>query len=161
MNGMDIAIRRARLPDVGSILELTRDFGREGVMLPLSVGDTVERIRNFLLARTPDGRLIGCVAIDPAWERLMEIRSLAVAREFQRRGVGRRLMLAALDDAREFGAEEVFSLTYVPDFFRRFGFERTDRNALPHKIWLVCVKCPKFPDCDEIAVIVRLAADRK
>ncbi|MDR2392387.1 MAG: N-acetyltransferase [Planctomycetota bacterium] len=158
---MDIAIRRARLPDVGPILELTRDFGREGVMLPLSIGDTVERIRNFLLARTPDGRLIGCVAVDPAWERLMEIRSLAVARESQRRGVGRRLMLAALDDAREFGAEEVFSLTYVPDFFRRFGFERTDRNALPHKIWLACVKCPKFSDCDETAVIANLAAGRE
>ncbi|MDR1536230.1 MAG: N-acetyltransferase [Planctomycetota bacterium] len=149
-------IRRARLPDVKAIVELTREFGREGVMIPLSLGDTLERIRNFLLAETAAGELIGCVGVDPAWELLAEIRSLAVAKSFQGRGVGRGLMLAALDDAREFGAEEVFSLTYVPAFFRRFGFEATDRNSLPHKIWLVCVKCPKFPDCGEVPVKKRL-----
>jgi amino-acid N-acetyltransferase len=155
---IEVKIRRARLPDVGSIIDLTRDFGRDGLMIPLSVGDTLERIRNFLLAETPDGGLIGCVAVDPAWELLAEIRSLAVALKFQLRGVGRELLLAALDDARAFGAREVFSLTYVPDFFCRFGFERMDRNSLPHKVWLVCVKCPKFPDCGEVAVKMRLAS---
>ena len=35
---------------------------------------------------------------------------------------------------------------------KKFGFEIIDRNTLPHKVWLVCVKCPKFPDCGEIAL---------
>lgn len=155
---METSIRRARLPDVAAIVEMARGFGRDGLIIPLSIGDTLERVRNFLLAETGDGRVVGCVAVDPAWGLLAEIRSLAVAREFQGRGVGRGLMLAALGDAREFGAEEVFSLTYVPDFFSRFGFARVDRNSLPHKIWLVCVKCPKFPDCGEIPMKMRLAA---
>ncbi|MDR1613079.1 MAG: GNAT family N-acetyltransferase, partial [Planctomycetota bacterium] len=50
------------------------------------------------------------------------------------------------------GASEVFTLTYIPDFFRRFGFEEVDRGELPHKVWLDCVKCPKFPDCGETAM---------
>lgn len=147
---MDITIRRARLPDVGAIVELTREFGREGIMIPLSIGDTLERLRSFLVATLPDGRIVGCVAVDATWEYLVEIRSLAVGRDMQKHGIGRLLMHAALDDAREFGAKEVFTLTYVPDFFTRFGFNVVARDTLPHKVWLVCVKCPRFPDCGEV-----------
>lgn len=147
---MDITIRRARLPDVGAIVELTREFGQEGIMIPLSIGDTIERIRAFLVAQMPDGAIVGCVAVDPTWDLLVEIRSLAVNRLMHQHGIGRRLMQAALEDAREFGAKEVFTLTYVPDFFKRFGFDIVNRDTLPHKVWLVCVKCPRFPDCGEV-----------
>ena len=158
---METSIRRAKLPDAPRIVEMTRGFGRDGVIIPLSIGDTLERTRNFLLAETEDGRLVGCVAVDSAWGLLVEIRSLAVATEFQGRGIGRSLMSAALADAREFGAEEIFGLTYVPDFFRRFGFTQVDRNSLPHKVWLVCVKCPKFPDCGEVPMKMRLVPEEK
>ena len=147
---MEITIRRARLPDVGAIVNVTREFGKEGIMIPLSIGDTIERLRAFQVATLPDGEIVGCVAVDATWDLLVEIRSLAVAREHHQHGIGRILMEAALRDARDFGAKEVFTLTYVPDFFRRFGFEIVDRNTLPHKVWLVCVKCPKFPDCGEV-----------
>jgi amino-acid N-acetyltransferase len=119
-------------------------------MIPLSIGETLERIRSFLVAVTPDGVIAGCIAVDPTWEFLVEIRSLAVERSMHRHGIGRQLMHAALEDAREFGAKEVFTLTYVPDFFKRFGFEVVSRDTLPHKVWLVCVKCPRFPDCGEV-----------
>ena len=149
---MDIRIRKARLPDVAAIVDVTREFGREGIMIPLSIGDTLERLRNFLVAETPEGKIIGCVAVDATWDLLVEIRSLAVARDWHKKSIGRRLVEAALIEAREFGAEEAFTLTYVPDFFKRFGFDIIDRNTLPHKVWLVCVKCPKFPDCGEVAM---------
>ncbi len=152
MSTADISIRKARLPDVQAIVNVTREFGREGIMIPLSLGDTLERVRNFLVAELADGTIIGCVAVDATWDRLVEIRSLAVATEWQKHNIGRKLVNAALDEAREFGALEVFTLTYVPDFFAKFGFEIIDRNTLPHKVWLVCVKCPKFPDCGEIAL---------
>ena len=154
---MEITIRKARLPDVAAIVKVTREFGQEGIMIPLSIGDTLERIRNFLVAETPNGDIIGCVAVDPTWDLLVEIRSLAVARNRQGENIGRRLVEAALDEARRFGAEEVFTLTYVPDFFKKFGFAVIDRNTLPHKVWLVCVKCPKFPDCGEVAMKMPLA----
>ncbi len=149
---MEIRIRKARLPDVTAIVQVTREFGRQGIMIPLSIGDTLERLRAFLVAEIPDGRIVGCVAVDATWDKLVEIRSLAVMSEWQHQQVGWKLMEAALAEATEFGAEEVFALTYVPGFFARFGFHEIDRNTLPHKVWLVCVKCPKFPDCGEVAV---------
>lgn len=148
----EITIRNARLPDVAAIVNVARDFGREGIMIPLSIGDTLERLRNFLVAELANGDIVGCIAVDPTWDRLVEIRSLAVVREWQKKNIGRRLVEAALAEARAIGAREVFTLTYVPEFFQRFGFQLIDRNTLPHKVWLVCVKCPKFPDCGEVAL---------
>ncbi len=151
-----ITIRRARLPDVKAIVGVTREFGEEGIMIPLSIGDTLERLRAFQVAEKEDGTIVGCVAVDATWDALVEIRSLAVRRDFHRLGVGRMLMDAALADAREFGAEEAFTLTYVPDFFARFGFSVVSRDTLPHKVWLACVKCPRFPDCGEVPMKTRL-----
>ncbi len=147
---MEINIRRARLPDVSAIMGVVREFASAGIMIPLSIGDTLERLRAFLVATNPSGEIVGCVAVDTTWEFLVEIRSLAVKKDWQKHGVGRLLMDAALKDAADFGAKEVFTLTYVPDFFKRFGFEIVSRDSLPHKVWLVCVKCPKFPDCGEV-----------
>lgn len=147
-----VKIRKARLSDVQAIMAVTRDFGQEGIMLPLSVGDTVERICNFIVAELQDGTVVGCAALDPAWDRLVEVRSLAVARQHQRKHIGRQLVEALMDWAREIDAQEMFTLTYVPEFFKTLGFEVIDRNTLPHKVWLVCVKCPKFPDCGEVAL---------
>lgn len=155
---VETTIRNATLADVTAIVTVAREFGKQGIMIPLSIGDTLERIRNFMVAVNEDGAVIGCVAIDPTWDRLVEIRSLAVATEWQKRNIGRDLVHAALAEARNMGATEVFTLTYVPDFFARFGFQLIDRNTLPHKVWLVCVKCPKFPDCGEVAM--KLALDQ-
>ncbi|MDR1613117.1 MAG: GNAT family N-acetyltransferase, partial [Planctomycetota bacterium] len=134
------AIRPARLSDVAAIVDAARDFGREGIMIPLSVGDVTERLREFLVAETPGRGVIGCIAVHVTWGLLVEVRSLAVRRTDQGKAVGRMLMEAAMDDARRLGASEVFTLTYIPDFFRRFGFEEVDRGELPHKVWLDCVK---------------------
>ena len=146
------------MPDVSAIVAVTRDFGREGVMIPLAMGDATERLREFQVAEDGGGKIVGCVAVHVTWGLLVEIRSLAVVREEQGRGVGRMLMKAAFADARGLGAEEIFTLTYIPDFFRSFGFTATERGELPHKVWLDCVKCPKFPDCGETAMKRRLWA---
>lgn len=140
------------MPDVGGIVEVAREFGKQGIMIPLSIGDVTERLREFQVAERGDGKLVGCVAVHVTWGSLMEVRSLAVVAEEQGKRIGRLLMEAALADARDFGATEIFTLTYIPEFFRRFGFEVVDRNTLPHKVWLDCVKCPKFPDCGEVAM---------
>lgn len=149
---MGITIRQARLADVAGIVEVTREFGRQGIMIPLSMGDVTERLREFSVAEREDGRLVGCVAVHVTWGTLVEVRSLAVLTEEQGRHIGRLLMDAAFADAARLGAEEIFTLTYIPDFFRLFGFEEVDRGTLPHKVWLDCVKCPKFPDCGEVAM---------
>jgi amino-acid N-acetyltransferase len=79
-----------------------------------------------------------------------------VADDAQGRGVGTALLRACLEDAKRLAIEKVFALTYKPGFFEKKGFRHIDKGELPHKVWLECVKCVKFPDCDEVAVICTL-----
>jgi amino-acid N-acetyltransferase len=78
---------------------------------------------------------------------------LAVEEEDQSKGIGAKLVKACLEESRFLGVKRVFALTYRPEFFEKLGFERVDKTVLPHKIWTDCLKCVKFPDCDEIAVV--------
>ena len=91
-----------------------------------------------------------------SWEDLGEIRSLAVVEESQKGGLGSKLVKACLSEAVALGLSRIFVLTLIKGFFARFGFKEVEKSLLPHKIWADCVKCPKFPDCDEIAMILEL-----
>jgi amino-acid N-acetyltransferase len=78
---------------------------------------------------------------------------LAVDENFQRKGIGSRLVAACLAEAEFFGIAQVFTLTYQPSFFASLGFKPIDKKELPHKVWSDCINCPKFPDCNEEAMI--------
>ncbi|MDD5681430.1 MAG: GNAT family N-acetyltransferase, partial [Candidatus Omnitrophica bacterium] len=99
------------------------------------------------------GKIVGCGALHISWERLGEIRSLAVRKGVQKKGIGEKLVKTCLAEAKEVGLEKVFVLTYKPEYFRQFGFKDIDKYQLPHKIWTDCVKCVHFPDCTEDALI--------
>ena len=90
------------------------------------------------------------------WGDLAEVRSLAVAKEFKGRGAGRMIVEALVEDARRYHVREVFALTFQPGFFEKLGFTRTNKERFPHKIWNDCVKCPHFPDCGEVALMLAL-----
>ena len=150
-------IRKAQLPDVEKIQHLVNTFAEAGRMLALSLSELYDNVRDFTVAcdgESPDSKLLGCSALRVTWKDLAEIRSLAVAEEAQGRGIGRQLVAVCLDEARALGVSRVFALTYVPEFFDQFGFRVVDKNELPHKVWADCIKCPKFPNCDEVAVAV-------
>lgn len=154
-------IRPATLADLPAILGLIRVYAKRELMLPLSYGDAIDRLRDFLLlSEGRRGPVAGTVAVHPVWEGMAELRSLAVAEAFQGRGHGRALVQAAVQEARRLGAVRLFTLSYVPDFFRRLGFKDVDRQTLPHKVWQDCVKCPKFPDCGETALALRVGRAR-
>ena len=78
---------------------------------------------------------------------------MTVAEDKQKQGIGTKLVEACLNEAREFGIPSVFCLTYKPAFFEKFGFSQVDKMTLPRKVWNECFHCPKFPDCDEVALI--------
>jgi amino-acid N-acetyltransferase len=150
-------IERAAIGDVKPIHRLLQLYGNRGELLPRPLGQIYDHVRDFFVYReASDAALLGCCALQFCWEDLAEIRSLAVAPEHVNRGIGRRLTEIALDDARSFGVRQVFTLTYRPSFFKRFGFERIDRSELPLKIWSDCMHCVKFPDCDETAMMLTL-----
>ncbi len=148
-------IRKARIPDVKVVHKLLLSYAKEGLMLSRSLADMYECLRDFYILEQ-DGEVIGAVALHICWEDLAEIRSLAVSQAHERRGVGRQLVQACLDEARKLGLKQVFALTYQPGFFEKMGFDYIEKSELPQKIWSDCLKCPKFPDCDEIAMSVRL-----
>jgi len=146
-------LRKARMADIEPIYGLVTEFSRTGKMLPRSRADLYEALRDFVVAERR-GRLIGCGALTIEWDNLAEIKSLAVAQRYQRRGIGRRLVKACLAESRRLGIGRVFALTSSPAFFERLGFARVPRESLPHKVWSDCIKCTKFPDCDETAVAI-------
>jgi len=141
------------MADVEPIFALVMQFSRRGIMLQRSRAELYESLRDFIVADR-NGRLFGCVALTIEWDNLAEIKSLAVAQRHQRRGIGRRLIKACLAEARRLGIGRVFALTSSPAFFEHVGFARVPRESLPHKVWSDCIKCTKFPDCDETAVAI-------
>ena len=148
-------LRKAQITDVKEIQKLLTFFASRGDMLSRSLSELYEAIRDFYIVEE-DGRLLGTAALHIVWEDLAEIRSVAVAEEAGRKGVGSRVVQACIDEARQLGLKRVFCLTYKPDFFAKFGFRIVDKAELPHKVWGDCMKCVKFPDCDEIAMILDL-----
>jgi amino-acid N-acetyltransferase len=152
-------IRLARVGDVPAIHELIRTFADRKLMIRRSLGELYESIREFLVATDGSGRVIGCAALHVFWEDLAELKCLAVSEDVQGQGVGRRLVDACWDAARELEIKTVFTLTYVPDFFEKCGYHRIDKADLPHKIWNECVRCPLFPNCQEVALIRTVAAE--
>ena len=145
-------VEKARIKDATQMHQLINYFADKGEMLPRSLGDTCDDIRDFFVYEE-DGVLLGCCALHVTWVDLAEIRSLAVADDVQGKGVGTALLEACLEDAQRLAIRKIFALTYKPEFFKKRGFEQIDKGELPHKVWLECVKCVKFPDCDEVAVV--------
>ena len=148
-------IRKAKIGDIKRIQELINYFAGQDLMLPRSLNILYENLRDFFIYEDKN-KIVGCSALHISWDDLAEIKSLAVARNYQDKGIGRKLAEACILEAKEIGAGRVFVLTYAPDFFKKLGFRQTAHNKLPHKIWAECINCPKFPDCRETALIKKI-----
>lgn len=152
---MKAELRRPRLQDAPAIQRLINSFADQGEMLPRSLSEVYENLRDYLIAEE-DGELVGCCALHVMWEDLAEVKSLAVREDHRRTGIGQQLVRACLEEARTLGVPRVFLLTYIPDFFRRFGFCQVEKAGLPQKVWMECVRCPRFPDCGEVGMVLDL-----
>jgi len=149
-------IRPATVNDVVTILELLDFYAERGLLLPRSRNDIFENLRDFILFEDEREAVLGVGALHVCWEDLGEIRSLAVREDVSRRGIGRQLVTECEKEARRLGLKRAFTLTYQEKFFSGLGYRVIDKNQLPHKIWGDCLKCVKFPDCDEIAMLKEL-----
>jgi amino-acid N-acetyltransferase len=148
-----LIIRPARAGDVSGIYQQVRVFADRGLMIRRSLAEIYESIREFFVAVDDDNQVVGCVALHVFWEDLSEIRCLAVSEQLQGMGIGRRLLDACWDLARELEITSVFALTNATGFFERCGYRQIDKSELPRRIWSECVRCPSFPNCPEIALI--------
>ena len=146
------SVERAKISDVAQMHELINSFADKGEMLPRSLSEIYENVRDYFVIREGE-RVVACAALHVVWSDLAEVKSVAVAEEGQGRGVGAQLVQACLKEAKELGIPTVFCLTYKPAFFENLGFSQLDKLELPRKVWGECYRCPKFPDCDEVALI--------
>jgi amino-acid N-acetyltransferase len=146
-------VRKAKIRDVPTIRGLIAKYSDAGEMLPKALMEIYEELRDFYVYVDENDETLGCCALHLFWEDLAEIRSLAVNEPSMGQGIGAALIDACLDEARQLGIAKVFTLTGKPVFFEKQGFGLVDRSELPHKIWAACVKCVKFPDCDETALV--------
>lgn len=145
-------IQKATIKEAAQIHRLVNSFASRGKMLPRSLSEIYENIRDYYVVHQDD-RIIACGALHVLWEDLAEIKSLAVTGERQKQGWGYKIVSKCLEEARSLNIPKIFCLTYTPEFFLKCGFEMIDKSELPQKIWGECFKCPKFPDCDESALI--------
>ncbi len=148
-------IRKAMLTDVKAIQLLVNQYADAGQMLPRTLNELYEHLRDFHVYED-NGSLAGACALHVSWDGLAEIRSLAVRQDRVKRGIGAELVQQCLSEAALLRVERVFVLTYHPGYFRKLGFVDLDKKELPHKIWTDCLNCIKFPDCDEFALIFKI-----
>lgn len=149
-------VGKATIADVEHIFQVVNYFADRGEMLHRPLNEIYENLRDFYVARSPDGAFLGCVALHLLWADLAEVKSLAVREDKQLKGVGAALVRACLDEARRIGLPRVFALTYKPGFFEKLGFRIANVMDFPRKVWNECYRCPKFPSCNEIAVSIDL-----
>lgn len=152
-------LRKARISDIPAIHRLVNSCAERGEMLPRSLAELYDNMRDYYVFEDRESGVGGAIALHICWENLAEIRSLCVVESLRRRGLGHDLVRACMDEARQLGIEKLFVLTYRPGFFGRFGFEEVEKTDLSQKIWTDCVKCPKFPLCDEVAMVAHVMND--
>ncbi len=148
-------MRKATFMDVKAIQSLVNHYADSGQMLPRTLNELYEHLRDFHIYED-NGSLVGVCALHVSWEGLAEIRSLAVRQDRIKGGIGAQLVKQCLAEAAELRVERVFVLTYQAGFFKKLGFAEVDKKELPHKIWTDCLNCIKFPDCDESALMITI-----
>lgn len=151
MSLSSVVIRTAVPEDAEAIKGLLEPYVADGTVLPRSTDEIRAAAADFLVAEA-DGRPVGSVALREYGPLLVEIRSLVVRADMAGRGLGSRLVTAAVAEARRRGARRVFALTLRPGLFERLGFVQVDRDLFPQKVWADCRLCPKRERCDEVAV---------
>ena len=143
--------RKAILGDAEAIFALANFYAEQGEMLPRSRHQVYEYIRDYIVVED-EGKVIAMGALHLMWSDLAEVRTLAVAESYKRKGIGLNIVESLMKEAKDLGVKKVFALTYQPEFFSACGFSVESKENMPQKVWMECVNCPKFPNCDEICM---------
>ena len=147
--------RKPTFSDIEFIYDIVNNYANKGVMLPRSRNTLYETIRDMIVAEE-NGAIIGVGGLHVVWDELAEIRTMAVKPEYVNKGIGREIVRLLIDEGKKIGVKQFFALTYKTNFFYNNGFRKISKDDLPHKVWKECIECPKFPNCDEVAMIMRV-----
>jgi ribosomal protein S18 acetylase RimI-like enzyme len=101
----------------------TAGFNRLGEWNLTNVEAIFDNTDHYVLAKS-EGALVGFIRLLTDWHTRGYVSNLCVLPEFQRRGIGERLMqeMLALCDEKRILVLNVFDTSGNPDFYSRFGF---------------------------------------
>lgn len=154
---MKIVYKKPKLYDIDEMQEIVRAPVQEGLILPRSDDEIATNIRSYTVAKHND-KIVGFVALHIHTKTLAEIRSLIVKEDYRGYGIGKNLVLKALNEGENLGVKDVLVLTYQRDFFKKMDFVEIPKESVPeHKIWADCIKCKYFPICNEVSMIKKLS----
>jgi len=145
-------IRKALTRDAIQIHALINHYAGQQQMLPRTLLSIYENIRDFHVA-VEGTRVLGCSALHFTWGDMAEVRSLAVDENAGHRGIGRALVRANIEEARQHQLVQVYAFTYVTEFFAKLEFRVVPHESMPRKVWMDCINCHKFNCCDEVAMV--------
>jgi len=151
-----MGLRKARVDDVPAIHKLINSCAERGQVLPRARSKLYDFLRDHVVYEH-DARVVAVGALHIVWEGLAEIRSVAVEEPFRKKSIGTEIVQFLIDEAILLGLKRVFVLTFVPDFFKKFGMTPGEKSEMPHKIWADCVDCVYFPDCNEVLLVKELS----
>lgn len=150
-----VNIRKARCDDVLEIHKLINYYAKKKLMLPRALNEIYEHLRDFIVVEY-NKKIVGCCALYITWNGFAELKCLAINKKYQGKGYGRSLIEKIHQEAKELGVKKIFTLTFIPNFFKKFGYKYLKKEKLPHKIWAECINCIFFPNCKEKAMILEL-----
>lgn len=144
--------RKATFGEVEQIHKLCNHYASLGLMLTRSRNSIYENLRDYIVAMDGE-KLVGCGALHFVWDRLAEVRSLAVDPLLMKSGIGKEIVARLEKSGIEKGTKMFFTLTYQPGFFIKCGYVESIKDNLPQKVWKECVYCPQYPYCNELAFV--------
>jgi amino-acid N-acetyltransferase len=148
-------VRPAHTEDVHKIVTIISHHASQGLMLPRSTGALTNALDAYVVADA-GGKIVGCGGLERYTHDSAEIYGLATAPEGSPAGTGKAIVKALIARARKESIGKVFAMTLAPGFFSRMGFRTVPHSDLPLKVWRDCVACPKYGNCNEIAMVLDL-----
>ena len=155
MTNSEFKIRKMKSEEAEKVADILLYYASRAVLLWRRTEDILEHRENFFVAEQGQ-QIIGCVALEDYGNGLYELRSLAVHHDCQAKGIGSSLVKGIIDECHLRKAESLFALTKQKEFFFKLGFELTEREFFPQKVWNDCILCHKKHACDEEAVVFNI-----
>jgi amino-acid N-acetyltransferase len=150
-----VRIRQAESRDIDTIVRTIGHYASQGLMLPRSHAALHDALPNYLVADV-NGEVVGSGGLEQYSAGTAEIFGLATSPNNSVPGAGSAIVEALIQKARDENISQVFALTLAPGFFQKMGFRNVEHKDLPMKVWKDCVACPKYGNCDEIAMVLDL-----
>lgn len=127
----------------------------EGHLLPRELGEIMVHASRFVVA-VRNRKVVGCAELAPLSPQVAEVRSLAVDLSARHHGIGRALVEELRSRARREGYDQLCAFTHAPGYFINMGFSIVPHLWLTEKVFADCVKCPKFRQCGQYAMVLPL-----